>query len=569
MESKDAAETLISILGKNAERTPSKTLYTFLAENKEPVSVTTQELFQRVVESAARLLTVTQSASRAILLLPPGLDCIVTFLGCLMAGVVAVPAYPPRNNRHTTRLLAVINDSKAEVVITTAAIAQQYFLGNVQMLLVDETIPIESDFSLFPQLSSEQLAFLQYTSGSTGAPKGVMVSHSNIIANLALIDTLIEGKCQTVCSWLPPFHDMGLIGGILYPLVQDIHSILMAPTTFLKCPFFWLKTISDYKVDISPAPNFAYEMCVSSITEEQKKELDLSSWIMALNGSEPVNAKTLCQFSEKFSSCGFRAENFYPAYGMAETTLMVSGKKPRANTVVLDVDKQFLLDSHKIKVDKTAKNVLSVVGCGYTTSEHEVKIINPQSQQILDAWEVGEIVVAGPSITQGYWEKPEASEQIFGLRLPHSNKRFLRTGDLGFLDATGQLFVMGRLKDLIIIRGQNIYPQDIEYTVYESHPALIRHGASAFIIEIENEPELVIVQEVHRRAKDFEAIFTAILQGCAEDLAVLPAKIILIPQATLPKTSSGKVQRSSCRNAVLNNKLTVSAPRTPFFQFRS
>ncbi|MCL9683049.1 type I polyketide synthase [Legionella maioricensis] len=559
MKSSEASETLISILSTNAELSPSKTIYTFLAENKESVNITNQKLLQKVMESATRLLTLTKTASRAIILLGPGLDYIIAFLGCLMAGVIAVPAYPPRNNRHAKRLLAVINDSKAEVVITTAAIVRQYPLDRVKMLLVDEALPIDADCGRFPVLTSDRLAFLQYTSGSTGVPKGVMVSHGNIIANITLIDTLIEGSCQTVCSWLPPFHDMGLIGAILYPLVQNVHSILMAPTTFLKCPFFWLKTISDYKVDISPAPNFAYEMCVNTITEEEKKELDLSSWMIALNGSEPVNAKTLHQFTEKFSSCGFHAETFYPAYGMAETTLMVSGKKPGDNTVILDVDKQVLLESHKIHVDKTAKSRVSIVGCGYTAAEHEVKIINPQTQQILDAYEIGEVVIAGPSITQGYWEKPEASEQMFGLKLPHSNKRFLRTGDLGFLDATGQLFITGRLKDLMIIRGQNIYPQDIEYVVYESHPALIRHGASAFLMEIEDEPALVIIQEVHRRAKDFDAIFAAILRRCSEDLAVVPAKIILIPQATLLKTSSGKVQRNACRDAMLNNELTVIA----------
>ncbi len=557
-DTSDTSETLISILNNNAERFPHHTIYTFLAENKEPANVTNQELLQRVIESASRLLTITQGTSRAILLLAPGLDYIVAFLGCLMAGVVAVPAYPPRSNRHTKRLLAVINDSKAEVVITTAAIARQYPLDNVHLLLVDEALPIEP--VQFPLITSDRLAFLQYTSGSTGTPKGVMVSHGNIIANNILVEKLLDERYpKTLCSWLPPFHDMGLIGAILYPLIQNMHSILMAPTTFLKNPFFWLKTISDYRVQISPAPNFAYEMCVNTITEEEKKQLDLSSWIIALNGSEPVNANTLRQFSEAFAPCGFRAENCYPAYGMAETTLMVSGKKPGDHTVILDVDKQLLLESHKIIADKTAKSILNIVGCGYTTSEHEVKIINPQTHQILDPFEVGEVVISGPSITQGYWNNPEASEQIFGLKLPHSDKRFLRTGDLGFLDANDQLFITGRLKDLIIIRGQNIYPQDIEHTVSGSHTALIQHGASAFIMEIEHEPELVIVQEVHRRAKEFDTIFTAILQHCAEDLAILPAKIILIPQATLPKTSSGKIQRSTCRDALLNNELTIIA----------
>ncbi|MDR3501729.1 MAG: AMP-binding protein [Legionella sp.] len=555
---KDVARNLISILNDNATLYPNNLAFTFLSENKSN-SLTNNDLLQKVIGMASRLLTVVQPGARAILLLPPSLDYIVSFLGCLMAGIVAVPAYPPRGNRHAQRIRSIINDARASAIITTSAMAQQYNFEQITLIETDKNIPGIPSMLPFPQASLDDLAFLQYTSGSTGDPKGVMVSHGNIIANTVTIDALFEGRGETLCSWLPPFHDMGLIGAILYPLVYNMHSVLMAPTTFLKRPFFWLKAISDYRANISPAPNFSYEMCISTITDEEKKQLDLSYWLVALNGAEPVSARTLSRFSEAFKECGFQAEFCYPAYGMAETTLMVCGKKPGSNTTILQVDKKALQEKHEIQLTNSEHGSLYLVGCGYTPLKHELKIIDPQSFAELKPFQIGEIVVSGPSVAKGYWDKSDINRDIFELTLLDPNKKYLRTGDLGFVNENGELFVTGRLKDLIIIRGHNIYPQDIETTINDSHPDLIQHGCAAFIYEIDDEPELVIVQEVHRRSKDFDAIFNTILQRCAEDIPLLPARIILIQQATLPKTSSGKVQRGACRHAVANNHLKIIA----------
>lgn len=559
MMSLDKPDTLIDVLKQRAAHSPEQLAYTFLSETKKE-TLTYKELLHEVMRIASHLLQVTQPGARALLLLPPGLDYIATFLGCLMAGVVAVPAYPPRGNRHAQRIDSIIHDAKATVVLTTSLVAQDYSFAQVHLIAIDaESFEECCAEGSYPLVSSEDLAFLQYTSGSTGSPKGVMVSHGNILANTAMINTLFLGKGTTLCSWLPPFHDMGLIGAILYPLAYGVHSVLMAPVTFMRKPFFWLKTISDYQANVSPAPNFSYEMCAHSITEEEKKQLDLRHWLIALNGAEPVKAKTLAQFSSAFKKCGFQAEFCYPAYGMAETTLIVCAKKPESTTKILDVDKVALQEFHQIKPAQSEHETLSLVGCGYTTADHDLKIIDPQTHQPLKPLEIGEIVVAGPTVAQGYWDKPDLTAEVFGLMLSGTAKKYLHTGDLGFVDEHGELFVTGRLKDLIIIHGRNLYPQDIEASVHDCHPSLIHHGCAAFTLDIEDKPELVIVQEVHRRAKDYEEIFNAIFQRCAEDGHLLPARIILIQQATLPKTSSGKVQRSACRQAVINEELKVVA----------
>ncbi|KTD11309.1 type I polyketide synthase [Legionella jamestowniensis] len=554
----DVDVTLINFLKYRAETEPNQIVYTFLSD-KEQSTLTNAELLQKVSQIASQLLLITSSGSRAVLLLQPSLDYIIAFLGCLMAGVVAVPAYPPSNTRHSHRLFSVIKDAQAEAMITTSQISEQYSFENLRILLVDQLELMGIDETKFPKVTQNQLAFLQYTSGSTGNPKGVMVSHGNILANTKVISQLLKRDIKKVCSWLPPFHDMGLIGGILYPLTVKAHTILMPPARFLRKPFLWLKTISDYAVDISPAPNFAYELCINTVTNEEKTQLDLTHWQTALNGAEPVNAKTLEKFAQVFADCGFKLESCYPAYGMAETTLMVSGKKSGDKTVILHVDKN-ALKLHRIKkVHSSHPDKASLVSCGRADLNHEVKIVNPETNEILGNYEVGEIIIAGPSVAQGYWNKPDVTEQQFRFTLHGDGTHFLKTGDLGFMDENGELFITGRLKDLIIIRGQNIYPQDIEAVVAEAHPQLIPAGTAAFALEGEKDYELVIVQEVHRHAKNFEEIFSAILKSCSEEFSILPTQIVLIQQSTLSKTSSGKVQRNFCKQALQNQTLKTVA----------
>ncbi len=549
--------TIIHQLINFQQTIPQKLAYTFLTEDSK-VSISYGELAQKVVRLGSYLSQRFPANSKAVLLLQPGLEYIISFLGCLAAGIIAVPAYPPRNKHHTQRLIAVINDAKAKLVVTTSKVAQQHGFDDYTVLEIDSIDTNEIHSNELPELSENQLAFLQYTSGSTGTPKGVMVSHANIVANAKLIRRLFNRDAFKLCSWLPPYHDMGLIGGLLYPLYHGGESVLMSPITFLKNPFFWLKTISDYKIDVSPAPNFAYELCANTITEEEKKQLDLSSWFIALNGSEPVQEKTMTQFINAFSVCGFKPEYFYPSYGMAETTLMVSGKRSEEKTVTLYVDKKEFL-SHKITITEPNEQSIGLISCGHVDPLHDIKIINPETKQTLPAYEVGEIVISGEIVTQGYWEKPELTEQQFHFTLPNSDKDFFRTGDLGFLDANGELFITGRLKDLIIIRGQNIYPQDIESLASKSHEGLITNGAAAFTIDIGDQAELIIVLEVHRSIKEYDSVFDAILNECAKELPFMPARLVLIRQASLFKTSSGKVQRSLCKNALLTNQLIVIA----------
>ncbi|WP_454783207.1 SDR family NAD(P)-dependent oxidoreductase [Legionella sp. WA2022007384] len=551
-------QNIVNLLQSNATLYPDNLMYSFVGEN-ETNALTNKQLLQKVTTIASHLSVRVPLDSRALLLLPPGLDYIASFLGCLMSGIIAVPAYPPHNNRHANRVKSIISNANAETLITTKTIADHYPFDNVQIIDIDEIQNLKSPMVQFAEIAEGNLAFLQYTSGSTGSPKGVMVSHGNIIANLNLIHNLCDGQIKTVCSWLPPFHDMGLIGGILYPLAYNVPCILMAPATFLKTPFLWLKTISEYKANISPAPNFAYDLCVNRITEEEKKQLDLSNWNIALNGAEPVNAESLERFSEAFKECGFHAQSFYPAYGMAETTLMISGKKPGQQTKVLHVDKIVLQEMSEIKLVESQQDGTPIVSCGRPPLDHEIKIINPQSGMELEPYQVGEIIVSGPCVTQGYWQRPELTQHTFGLKLSSSDKSFLRTGDLGFIDLEGELFVTGRLKDLIIIRGHNIYPQDIESLVSVCHDGLVVHGCAAFMLEIDHAPELVIVQEIHRHTKDFDSVFKTILECCSSELPVLPARIILIQQATLPKTSSGKVQRAACRQELTTDNLKIIA----------
>ncbi len=563
-----SCSTLVDLLRYRALQQPVQLAFTFLEDGEtESASLTYRELDRYSRAIAVQLQSLGITGKRALLLYPPGLDYVAAFCGCLYAGVVAVPAYPPRNQRNTPRILAMVTDAQATISLTTTAL-----LSKVRSLLTTKT---DSDFLQWlttdnlaagiedswqaPPIERDTLAFLQYTSGSTDTPKGVMVSHDNLLHNAAATYQLMEhSSASKFVSWLPAYHDMGLIGGILQPLYGGFPCILIPPAAFLQRPYRWLKAISHYRGTTSGGPNFAYELCTHKVTPEQRQTLDLSSWSVAFNGAEPVRQDTLKRFSTVFAPRGFRQEAFYPCYGLAEATLMVTGGRkadcPIVKTVhVSDLEHNQAVDSHAEKTDSQL-----LVSCGPTLPEQQVMIVHPETLTRCLPNEIGEIWVSGPSIGHGYWQRPEETAQTFCAYLSDPDEGpFLRTGDLGFLH-NGDLFITGRAKDLIIIRGRNLYPQDIELTVERSHPALRAGSGAAFSVEVGNKERLVVVQEVEfRQQADVDEVAGAVRQAVAEAHEVQVFTVVLIKPGSILKTSSGKIQRRACRAAFLTRTLDV------------
>jgi acyl-CoA synthetase (AMP-forming)/AMP-acid ligase II/acyl carrier protein len=423
---------------------------------------------------------------------------------------------------------------------------------------------------------------LQYTSGSTSDPKGVMVSHGNLLNNLECIrqsfgigETEEDLESATGVFWLPAYHDMGLIGGILTPLYMGGRSVLMSPTAFLQRPMRWLQAIHDYRATISGAPSFAYEYCVRRTTADERKALDLSCWRLAFCGAEPIRAETLRHFAEAFGNAGFRLDAFYPCYGLAETTLLAAGPPYDQEPRILTVNRAALAE-HRVAeaCGEPAEMTQRLVGCGQPVPGHTIVIVRPETSIECGDDEVGEILVQGQSVTQGYWDRPEETEQLFGARVAGREGKFLRTGDLGFF-RDGELFVTGRVKDVIIIRARNHYPQDIEQSAEEAHPAVL--PGAAFAVEAKDgDEELIVVHQLDRqfRGANMDDIVRAIRRAIVEQHELDPHAIVLIRQTSLPITSSGKVQRNLCREQYLAGELKVvhswtnpaprtSAPKTP------
>ncbi|MBV9389919.1 MAG: fatty acyl-AMP ligase [Chroococcidiopsidaceae cyanobacterium CP_BM_ER_R8_30] len=562
--------TLVELLRYRALHQPNKIAFTFLEDGEtESSRLTYQELDRHARAIAAQLQSISAPGERALLLYPSTLEFITAFFGCLYAGVVAVPAYPPKRNQKMSRLQAIVDSSQALVALTNTSelttieprIAQNPELEAMQWLATDKTtIDLAADWQE-PALCENTVAFLQYTSGSTGTPKGVMVTHGNILHNQQTIKIGFGHTEKTIfVGWLPLFHDMGLIGNVLQPLYLGIPSILMSPVAFLQKPFRWLQAISRYKATTSGGPNFAYDLCVRKITPEQRASLDLSSWEVAFNGAEPVRAETLEQFTDAFAPCGFRAKAFYPCYGMAETTLFVSGGVKTALPVVLSVEGEAIEQNQIVAAVSNQERIQRIVGCGQTWLEHKVAIVEPESLIQCADGQVGEIWVHGPSVAQGYWHRPEETEQIFNAYMADTKEGpFLRTGDLGFLQ-DGELFVTGRLKDVIIVWGRNHYPQDIELTAEKSHPALRPGCGAAFTVEVNGQQRLVIVQEVERsylRKLNVNEVVGDIRYAVAQQHDLEVYSVLLLKTGSIPKTSSGKIQRHACRVGFLTRSLDV------------
>jgi natural product biosynthesis luciferase-like monooxygenase protein len=566
----DSVCTLVEILQSKTLYQPDKKAFTFLLDGEaEESSITYRELDLQARAIATRLQDLGASEERALLIYPPGLEFITAFFGCLYAGVVAVPAYPPRRNQSLSRLQSIVTDARATIALTTKTT-----LSNIERQLTESptlqalhwlaTDNIASDLAQTwhkPAISSDTLAFLQYTSGSTGTPKGVMVSHGNLLHNEQMIQQAMQHTEKTIfVGWLPLFHDMGLIGNVLQPLYLGIPCILMSPVAFLQRPLRWLQAISRYKATTSGGPNFAYELCVSKIANEQRKTLDLSSWDVAFNGAEPVRAETLERFAAAFEPYGFRREAFYPCYGMAETTLIVSGGIKSALPVLKTVQGDALEQHRVISASQENDEVRTLVGCGQTLLEQQIVIAHPDTLTRCQPSEVGEIWVSGNSVAQGYWNRPEETQATFRAYLADTGEgSFLRTGDLGFLQ-DGELFVTGRLKDLIIIRGRNHYPQDIEQTVEKSHSVVQLGCTAAFSVEVNAQERLVVACEVERTSRrnlDLEEVVGAIRKAVSEQHDLEVYGVLLLKPGSIPKTSSGKIQRHACKAGFLAESLSV------------
>lgn len=559
----------ISVLEYWAEHRGDETAYIFTDVETVEDRITYAELWSEVralagyLQKRCRLRT----GDRVLLLYPPGLEFVIGFFACHAAGAIAVPAYPPRRNRKASRIRSIVVDADARWALSTRSVVDQLTgdqrhddLIGVQLLGTDSPSCRDASKWRRPKQRADSLALLQYTSGSTGSPKGVMLSHANLIANSKLILHAFEPQ-QNVCgmSWLPTYHDMGLVGGVLMPMFIGRLDVLTSPMTFLQRPARWLQGISRYGVTISGGPNFAYQLCVDKISDQEMEGVDLSGWEIAFNGAEPIRVSTLDAFEERFAPYGFKRSANLPCYGMAETTLIVTGGPAETRPVVTSFDRTSLDEKIVRPVPADHESSRQLVGTGAVLPEETVIIVDPETREQLPNDSIGEIWVQSPSVGLGYYKRTEATEQSFQAFTVSGEGPFLRTGDLGFL-FEGQLFVSGRLKDMIIVRGVNRYPQDIEETVERASDIVQAGSVGAFAMDDDGREQLVVVAEtVRTRNVDWDSHLQAIRRAVTAEHELPPDAIYLVRNSSVPKTSSGKIQRNACLHAVRDGDLKTIA----------
>jgi acyl-CoA synthetase (AMP-forming)/AMP-acid ligase II len=560
-----ASGNLVEILRDRASRRGQDLVYRFL-HGQEQHSLTYDQVDQRARSTAAALLQHCSPGDRALLIYPPGLDYIVALFACMYARVIAVPSYAPRPNRPMTRLESIVANSEPAVLLTTRSLLdapksifrqQDGPLAKLQMLATDD-LTIDGSAQLpLDDIRPETPIILQYTSGSTAFPKGVTLTHGNIVHNTAAIQKNfpLDTSSSTV-FWLPPYHDMGLIGGILQPLFTGFPVTLMSPVAFLQRPVRWLQAISQFRATCSGGPNFAYDLCVRRISDEEADQLDLSTWKVAFNGAEPIRRQTLDEFSEKFSRCGFDRSAFHPCYGLAESTLMSSGMDRHGTGLQFKAVSREALEKDEAKPPISPEDESWLVSSGHAAENLDVCVVDPGTSEPLPAGRVGEVWVKGPSVAAGYWNRPVETAETFEARLANGDGPYLRTGDLGFLHEN-QLYITGRIKDLIIIRGQNYYPHDLEFTAQRAHAALQPSSGAAFSVLRDGLEHLVLTQEVDVRLSPdvLQEITSRISSSISETHDLRVDDIVLVKPWSLPRTTSGKMQRYICRTAYLSSTL--------------
>jgi acyl-CoA synthetase (AMP-forming)/AMP-acid ligase II len=551
-----ATESFGAALARRAEEMADDPVFTFLnfGEDEDDETLSFLQLHRQAQDIAALLLERVPPAGRVLLLFPPGLDYVRALYGCFQAGIVGVSAPPPQPKRlHRTlpRLTAIAADAEISAVLSTEFIsnaAKSFFeegpLAEVEWIATDAA-PEGGEVEVArPPLTD--MAFLQYTSGSTRSPRGVMLSHENLLDNSNLITSAFEhfeNGVRKGLIWLPPYHDMGLIGGVLQPVHAGGLCVLMSPLAVIKRPARWLEAMSRFRVTTSGGPNFAYDLCVSRIDAETCDRIDLSDWEVAFNGAEPIRAETIDAFSEKFGPCGFDRKAFLAAYGLAEATLMVTAGDKDKEPKLLEIDARALEDG-VVRPATGGGPSKVLVGAGASFDGSKTIVVNAEEGRRCRDGEVGEIWFTGPGVARGYWRSPDETAATFGGRLAEDpDTAYLQTGDLGAI-LDGELYVVGRIKELIIINGRNIHPHDIEFSAEAASPSLRSHCSAAFELEVDDEIRIALLLEVNpTEGDDYEQIMAAVKKRVADDLDLPLHWVGLCAPGTVPKTTSGKIQR--------------------------
>jgi acyl-CoA synthetase (AMP-forming)/AMP-acid ligase II len=554
-------ENTVAILRRHARERPEAVALRFLADGEDVVTEWSyRRLAQRVSSIARRLAEAGARGERVILLYDSGPEYIAAFMGVLQAGGIAVPTYPPMGQRPLSRLISIIQDAAPRFVLSTARtrdtqarrVAELSGHGALEWVASDE-LPTRESHEDVPVVEDQPLAMLQYTSGSTGSPKGVMVTHANLLSNCETIARWLgpsEGRRGGM--WLPLFHDMGLLGGVMQPLYSGFPLLFMDPMYFIQRPVRWLRAISKHRLTLSGAPNFAYELCATQIPDDELQGLDLSCWSEAFCGAEPVRSETMRRFAERFAAFGFRAEALSPCYGLAEATLLVAGKP--AGTRL----RTFAAPRQEDGSEASLEPARELVSSGRVVHAHTVRIIDPDTLAECSQGQVGEVWVHGPSVALGYWGREEESRQSFQATLPGDPAGYLRTGDLGLLHE-GELFISGRRKNVIIIAGRNHHAEDVEQTAEAAHDQVRKGGVAAFPVTAENEERLVLVVELKPDGRRTEAGVAAVREGIIQAVVaahgVRPHDVFFGSVGAISRTTSGKIQRQATRQAYLGGAL--------------
>jgi len=562
--------SLGQVVRRHAQESPDRRALVFLPDGeREAGQLTYAELDARVRTLAARLQSAGMAGERVLLLLPSGLDYVVAFLACLAAGAVAVPVFAPARSRHLDRITRIATDCGARLVVTDspslAAVRSHVepLLGHLPGTAVwtaGDPAPAAGAEWVAPQHDLDGLAYLQYTSGSTSSPRGVMVTNRSLLhqARLATGGMQLD-RSDVHVTWLPLFHDLGLVLGVLVPLSLGSTIVLMPPVAFIQRPLRWLAAIDRHRATVSHGPTFAFDLCTRRVGADDRGRLDLSTWRVSGVGAEPVRADTLERFTRAFAAQGFRLETLTPGYGLAEATLIVANRDRTGPVTISDVDADALAANRVEPASPASRLVRRLVSNGRPLGDTEVAIVDPDAGRRLPAGAVGEVWVRGDTVAAGYWDRPEETAAVFGCRLAGGDGPYLRTGDLGAL-RDGHLYITGRSQDLIVVRGRNHYPHDLELTVSLSHEALATGRGAAFTVEVQDEERLVVVHELdrsHLRTEPDE-IVQRVRRAVAEEHELTVGGVVLLRPGGLPVTSSGKIQRGACRDRYLGGELDVA-----------